>query len=282
MLTYFLGLMAILAAYRKISLFLIKRSLNDENKVSIIPGAEPFFLQGGKKVGVLLIHGFTATPNEMKDLGNYLNKKGITVYSPLLFGHGIDPKYLLKVKFEDWLIDVKKSIKVLENCCDKIYLVGNSFGGNLAFLNVNNSSKIKGIVSLAAPFIFKNQNVRKSLLHVFRQFKVFQKKRPTKRVKEIYRKAKRISYQQIPLNSLLELQKIVNLSKKNIDKVSKRVLIIQSTKDDIVSGRSVDLIYNSIKSKDKEIFWVKDSIHVLIADKKKIGAFNKIYNFICG
>jgi carboxylesterase len=282
MLNYLLGLGALFAAYRKLNLFLIKRMLNDEKKEHLIPGAEPFFLQGKKNIGVLLIHGFTATSNEMKELGKYLNNKGLTVYSPLLSGHGTTPGHLLKFKSEDWLIDVKKSIKLLEKNCNEIYLVGNSFGGNLVFLNANESSKIKGIVSLAAPFVFKNQNLRKGILYAFRQFKVFQRKRPTKKVKEIYRKTKRISYQQIPLNSLLELQKIVNLSRGFLSKINKKVLIIQSTQDNIVSEESVNFIYNKVKSKNKEIFWVKNSIHVLVADDKKIKIFKKICSFISG
>ena len=282
MLTYFLGLAAILAAYRNLNLFLIKRALNEKDKVSIISGAEPFFLKGKKGRGVILVHGFTATPKEMKELGDYLNEKGFTVYSPLLSGHGTDSRYLLKVKYQDWLIDIKKSIKILESCCDEIYLIGNSFGGNLVFLNEENNPKIKGIVSLAAPFIFKHQNLRKSLLHAFRHFKIFQRKRPTRRVRDIYRKTKRISYNQIPLNSLFELQKIVHLSRECLNKISKKILIVQSTKDDVVSKESVDFIYDNVKSRDKEIFWVKDSIHVLIADEKKMQVFKKIYQFVSG
>ncbi len=282
MIDYFLGIMAILAAYKNLNLFLIKRKLKYGKKDPLIPGAEPFSLDGKKKLGVILIHGFTATSNEMKELGHYLNKKGISINVPLLSGHGTNPRQLLKVKSRDWTIDVKNAIKKLEKSCDEIYLVGNSFGGNLAFLNSNKSDKIKGIVSLAAPFIFKHHNVRKSLLHVFRQFKLFQRKRPTKKVKDIYRKTKRISYQQIPLNSLIELQKSVNLSKDCLSNITKKVLIIQSTNDDIVSKDSVNFVYNKVKSKDKEIFWVKDSIHVLIADSKKMQVFDKIYKFVSG
>ena len=57
----------------------------------ILPGAEPFFMPGGKK-GVLLIHGFTGLPAELLLMGQHLNKAGFTVLGVRLAGHGTDRK----------------------------------------------------------------------------------------------------------------------------------------------------------------------------------------------
>ena len=38
-----------------------------------------FSLNGANGATVILIHGLTGTPNEMRFLANYLNKKGYTV-----------------------------------------------------------------------------------------------------------------------------------------------------------------------------------------------------------
>ena len=45
-----------------------------------------YFLPGNKN-GVLLIHGLTGTPNEMRILANGLHKAGFTVYAIQLAGH---------------------------------------------------------------------------------------------------------------------------------------------------------------------------------------------------
>lgn len=52
---------------------------------------KPFSLQGGN-IGILLIHGFTACPIDLKPLGEILNSFGYTVYAPLLAGHGRTPE----------------------------------------------------------------------------------------------------------------------------------------------------------------------------------------------
>ena len=50
-------------------------------------GAEPFFYPGNE-TGCLLIHGFTASPQEMRGLGVHLAEQGYSVLGIRLFGHG--------------------------------------------------------------------------------------------------------------------------------------------------------------------------------------------------
>ena len=176
MFSYIIALYFILVAYNRINLFFIRRKIGQQRNLTIMRGAEPFFKQGKKKVGVLLIHGLTATPRELLELGNYLHLKGYTVYAPLLTGHGTSPANLFAVKHQTWLRDVDKAIKVLRDNCDEIYLLGNSFGGNLALLVGQKHRKVKGIITLAAPFIFPYENLKKVVLTFMRQIKLVQKK----------------------------------------------------------------------------------------------------------
>ena len=51
---------------------------------------DSFFWEGGE-VGILLIHGFTATTAEVRPLAEFLHKNGYTVAGPLLPGHYTKP-----------------------------------------------------------------------------------------------------------------------------------------------------------------------------------------------
>ena len=73
----------------------------------IMPGCEPVFREGNK-TGVLLLHGFTGSPYEMKELGAHLEEKGYTVSIPLLKGHGTTPGDLIGCNWYDWFEDSKK------------------------------------------------------------------------------------------------------------------------------------------------------------------------------
>ena len=45
----------------------------------IIEGAESFLLEGKNNKAVLLLHGYTGAPSEMRPLGDYLHALGYTV-----------------------------------------------------------------------------------------------------------------------------------------------------------------------------------------------------------
>jgi carboxylesterase len=62
----------------------------------------------GNNIGVLLIHGFTATTAEVRFLADHFIKQDCTVIAPLLPGHGTDPSDLNKQKFIDWIKCVEK------------------------------------------------------------------------------------------------------------------------------------------------------------------------------
>jgi len=284
MFDYILGFLVFLSLYKHVNLFLIKRRLRRREEVKIMEGAEPFFLEAKtkrkKNVGALLIHGFTASPHELKELGHYLQKQGITVYAPLLSGHGTIPEQMLSIKYETWIHDVEKALTVLEGSCDEIYLVGSSFGGNLAFLVGEKQKKVKGIIALATPFIFRREKVGKLVLSGLRHIKLFQKKRYPKRVQNIYAKGQRVAYTQVPLSSLVQLLKVVKNSREVLPEITKPVLLIQSTDDNVVSEESVNQVITRIRSQKKKVVWIPHSIHVFILDEKRHAAFHEINSFI--
>ena len=93
MFEYIIALAIILRAYNWFSIFLIRR--RNKGPVTLREGMHPFFKKRkGKKVA-LLIHCFTGSPKEFRQMGEYLAKKGISVYAPLLPGHGTSPEQLV-------------------------------------------------------------------------------------------------------------------------------------------------------------------------------------------
>ena len=55
----------------------------------------PLLIKGrSRDLGVVLIHGFLAAPAEVKELAEYLGRKGLWVYVPRLKGHGTSPPTL--------------------------------------------------------------------------------------------------------------------------------------------------------------------------------------------
>ena len=55
----------------------------------------------GNETGCLLIHGFTSTPAELRELGELLHKVGYTVLGVRLSGHGTTVEDLEKSNYKD-------------------------------------------------------------------------------------------------------------------------------------------------------------------------------------
>ena len=117
--------------------------------MTIQPGAEPFLLPGGTK-GVLLIHGFTGSPSEMRLLGDYLHQLGYTVLAVRLCGHGTNVKELRETNWRHWFSTVENGYHILKGLCSKITVVGLSMGGLLS-LKLAAEYPVSKVVSLSTP-----------------------------------------------------------------------------------------------------------------------------------
>src|SRR4051812_2345004 len=97
----------------------------------VMSGAEPFDLPGGP-VGVLLCHGFTGTPQSLRDWGEHLAEAGFTVRCPLLPGHGTRWQDANASTEDDWYDELSQALDDLVGRCSTVVVAGLSMGGTLA------------------------------------------------------------------------------------------------------------------------------------------------------
>ncbi len=106
-------------------------------------------LPKGVKVGVLLIHGMSGLPTEMKPLGQTLEQLGCTVEIPMLPGHGAGSRELLATGWKDWFQETRQALDKLSQTCDQIVVGGLCMGGLLPILLALEEPKVVGIVALS-------------------------------------------------------------------------------------------------------------------------------------
>ncbi len=276
MIEYIIGFFAFLRIYTEINFFLIKRKV--KGPVKIMKGANSIFKKKGSKAA-LLLHGFTSSPKVFEELTSYLSKNNITTHAPLLPGHGTSPERLAVTKYYQWIEAVNESIENLEKDHKEIYLIGSSFGGNLALISANKSKKIKGIITLGTPIHFRREKITRYLIFpILKRIKLFQKKKRDKDREEIDKK--RVSYNTIPLKSLNHVLRIIELSKKSLPKIKSPIMVMQTEKDSVVREDSGDYIMRHIASKQKSIVTVPESYHVFILDKYRKEVNKEILDFI--
>ena len=77
---------------------------------------------------MLLIHGFTGLPAELRLLGEHLNAQGFTVLAIRLAGHGTTVEDLSRMEHEDWMDSVRDGYAILSGACECVSAVGHSMG----------------------------------------------------------------------------------------------------------------------------------------------------------
>jgi carboxylesterase len=104
-----------------------------------------FHLRGGRS-GVLLIHGLTGTPTEMRFVGNGLNRAGFSVLGMQLAGHCGDENDLLATGWRDWYASVVEAATRFRAEVDHLFVAGLSMGAVLALkLAIDRPDEVDGL-----------------------------------------------------------------------------------------------------------------------------------------
>ena len=122
----------------------------------------------GDRTGVLLLHGLSGTPNEMRSLAEHLGKAGHTVSCPRLAGHCGTYEDLKRSTWQDWLASAEAALADLKLRCDVIVVGGLSTGAILSLhIAARHPHDVHGIIPLA-PTLWLNGWMIPYHAHLFR------------------------------------------------------------------------------------------------------------------
>lgn len=93
--------------------------------------ASPMYRIEGNKNAVMLVHGFTGTPYQLRRYAESLNKQGFDIIMPLQPGAGTSKKDFKKSYFSQWYKCNKDNYIKYRPKYDKFFILGLSMGGAL-------------------------------------------------------------------------------------------------------------------------------------------------------
>ncbi|MBI5030429.1 MAG: alpha/beta fold hydrolase [Chloroflexi bacterium] len=244
-------------------------------------GGEPFYF-AGNRVGCLLIHGFTGTPYEMRELGQRLAAQGYTVLGPALAGHATILSDLLPTRWTDWHTSVTTAYDQLRAKCNTIFPIGLSLGGLLC-LHLAAHRPVTGVVAVSTPFSIEN-----SLIPFFRLFPFlynlipFVKKNPKNNdTVDPNVCVHHPEYSGNPTRAAASLIfDFLPHLRNDLRDILVPTLLIQSHGDRVIPANSMDELYAHIGSHDKDKVWLDRSGHLVLEDYSKEIAFTRILQFI--
>lgn len=225
-----------------------------------LPG-EPFFWEAGP-VGVLLSHGFTATPFEVRGLARFLYERGYTVLAPLLPGHGTTPEEMNRCRWQDWTAALEAAYRKLAARSERVFIGGESLGGLAALYLATEHPEVAGILTFAPAFKIRSRldRWRVPLLAPFVPFAL----KPN--LPESGEKATWQGYTVNPLRAARELLRLQRVVRGRLARITPPLLVIQGRQDRTVAPEVPALLAAGTRSAWKEIHWLAHSGHCLLLE----------------
>jgi carboxylesterase len=237
---------------------------------------KPFYLQGSS-VGILLLHGFTSTPQSVAYVGHKIhNITGVTLSAPLLAGHGETPLALAQTGYKDWLASAECALEVLSESCDTIIIAGLSLGGTIALnLAIRFPELVDSVVSInGSTGIYQPDQV--DILFAD-QPKDFQRgigsdiKHPDRH---------EICYDKIPVSTMRERFLLTCATGLMLPNLKQPILIFQSRNDHVVAPENGLRIARNVGSSKVTMQWLENSFHVATLDHDRDLIIKTVIQFI--
>ncbi len=233
-------------------------------------------LTDGRRVGVLVQHGFTGNPASMRPWAEHLAARGYAVEMPLLPGHGTVWQDMNKVTWADWVATVEGAFDKLAAENDVVVAVGLSMGGALCLrLAADRGDDLAGIVVVnpAVDTLRKDVKLLPALKHVVPAMPGIANdiKKPG---------ADEHGYPMTPLRAAASMFAGYAELRRDLPKVTIPVLFFRSAEDHVVDISSSRALNAGLSSKDFEERVLENSYHVATLDNDAPRIFEESVDFI--
>ena len=218
-------------------------------------------LTGGRRIGVLLSHGFTGSPYSMVGWARALAELGYGVEVPRLPGHGTTWQEMNTTGWSDWYGEVTRAFTKLRAENDVVALCGLSMGGALMLrLAADHADAVAGVVVVNPAVATRRLDIKllPLLKHVVGSFPGIASDIKKPGVAEH-------GYTRTPLKAAHSMFRAWPDLVADLPKVTAPVLYLRSTEDHVVDDSSEPLITSRV-SGPVTVRRLENSFHVATLD----------------
>ena len=238
----------------------------------------PFHLKGST-TGVLLLHGFTSTPQSVAYVGHAIHAAtGASVSVPLLAGHGDTPQALAQTGYRDWLASAEAALDALRTTCDHVVVAGLSLGGTIALnLAIRLPDRVARVITInGSTGIYRPDQVAKLFADQPSAF------HPGIGSDIQHPHRKEVCYDQIPTATLRERFILTCATGLMLPDLKQPILVFQSRQDHVVAPENGLRIVRDVGSSDVTLHWLERSYHVATLDHDRDIIVARAATFITG
>ncbi len=247
----------------------------------LIQTAEPFLRVGSAPLGVVLIHGFTGAPKEMRGLGEALAAQGFSVLGMRLAGHATRMEDMVRMRYTDWVASVEDGYHLLRGVAPKVALVGLSMGGVLALL-MSTRLDVVAVAALATPFELPRRvpDGILRLLSLVHPYLPKSKDGPASGWFDPEAWKEHVAYSHNPARSILELKHLLAEMRAALPQVRVPTLLMHARQDTYVPPEHMERIYAALGTEHKEKVWLENAGHVITEDRTRAEVYAAVSDFL--
>jgi carboxylesterase len=265
-----------------------------------------FSFSGTNGKAVLLIHGITGTPSEMRYLGKGLNKGGFNVVCNTLPRHCSSLGELKKVTWQEIYAFCRDDLHRLKSQYAQVYIGGLSMGALMAVqLAREFPSEVSGIIALAPTLFYDGWALPKKRIFMYLTWHIpfirnaidiregwpygLKDEYSRAHIERFYKQARAGDFDQkvllfgspfFPLACLYQHHLFTKTVKKELSSVKSPILIIHAREDDMASPRNSQYQYEKIGSPKKSLVILEDSYHIITIDQEKEKVIAEVIKFL--
>jgi carboxylesterase len=249
------------------------------------PDAGAFTLGPARsRVGVLVLHGFTGSPFEVRLLGESLAGLGHAVEGPLLAGHGAPTADLANSRWPDWLGSAEAALDRLAARAEKLVVCGLSMGALLTLeLARRRPNDLAAICALAPALLLPRAALR--LVEVTRRLPVVRSAALPKLAGSdiLDREMRRLNGiaqgdAWMPLAALTSLVDLGVQVRAHLAEVRLPILLAHSRNDHTVPFASMEAVARGVSTPRRDVrqLILDRSFHVITLDVERETVFHAV------
>ncbi|MGE8495659.1 MULTISPECIES: alpha/beta fold hydrolase [Comamonas] len=253
------------------------------------------------RTGVLLVHGLTGTPAEMRLLAKGLHREGFTVYAVQLAGHCGSMQDLVQTRWTDWLASVQSALLRFGPHVDRVVVGGLSMGALLSLaVATSHPRQVAGVAALSTTFRYDGWSIPSYtklafLLPLFRllgigRHRVFMEA-PPYGIKDEALRARVVAQMHggdsaaagLPGNpwwSIIELRRLSAHVRSHLRDLRAPCLAIHAKEDDISHRSNAEDIAAGAVHAQVEVVLLDNCYHMITIDRERRTVIAKVHDFV--
>lgn len=236
----------------------------------------------GRRPGVLAIHGWSGTPQEVLPVVNVARELGLAALAPLLPGHGTHADDLAKTTFTDWSNAGRDALHRMATPDEPCVLAGLSLGSVVAMhLAITEPERVLSLILLANATFLTSPFPTLALAAVDRlHLPDFSIPKSESDIADPEARRTNLTYSAQPVHSAIEVLRAGERVRRGLHHIRCPVFIAHGALDRVCPAANAEWVARRVGSEDRTVLLLPRSRHIITRDYDRDVLRERLRRFI--